>query len=319
MTDSLPQLPIAFYHLHFVAGTDGVINEDPRGLWHGVFGRALRELSCMRPGFDCIDCDLLFDCPYSKLFSAPRPPATELMRRYTTVPVPHIFHVPPEHPRAFLEGQALDLGLVLVGAANASCGLIIQAMAEAGSAGLGAGRLPLWLQQVEQHVPGRGEPWLLAARGEIYTAQAPAMPALPPAPERVRVQFLTAYKASGKPPGTQAGGHPVDVERLLMAIVRRISLLQYFYTGQRLEAAFDQLKLAAQRVMVLSCRMQRQRAARYAAGHGRQIDHSGLIGEIELDLRGCEALWPYLHLGQWLNVGKSASMGFGDFAVDAPA
>lgn len=315
MTDSLPQLPVAFYHLHFVAGTDGVINEDPRGLWHGVFGRALREISCVRPGIECSDCDVLFDCPYSKLFSAPRPPETELMRRYTTVPVPHVFHVPPEHPRTLLEGQALDLGLVLVGDANDGCDLMIQAMAEAGNGGLGAGRLQLWLQQVEQHVPGRGEPWLLAAKGEIHDAQSPEMPALPPAPERVRMQFLTAYKASGKP----VGGHPVEIERLLMAIVRRISLLQYFYTGQRLEAAFDQLKLAAQRVVVLGCRMQRQRAARYAAGHGRQVDHSGLVGEIDLDLSGCEALWPYLHLGQWLNVGKSASMGFGDFTVDALA
>ena len=315
MPQPLPELPVAFYHFHYVAADDGAIHEDPRGLWHGVFGRALRELSCVRPGIACSDCDVLFECAYSKLFSAPRPPETEVMRRYTTVPVPHVFHVPPEYPRALVNGQPVSLGLVLVGSANDACDLMIQAMAEAGAGGLGAGRTQLWLQQVEQHVPGRDDAWLLAAKGQIHDAQPPAMPLLPPAPQRLRLHFLTAYKASGG----QQGPHPVDVERLLMAIVRRVSLLQYFYTGRRLEAAFDQLKLAAQRVGVLGCRIQRQRAARYAAGHGRQVDHSGLVGDIDLDLGGCEALWPYLHLGQWLNVGKSASMGFGDFMVEALA
>ena len=100
-----------------------------------------------------------------------------------------------------------------------------------------------------------------------------------------------------------------------MAIVRRISLLQYFYTGRKLEAPFPDLKAASERVRTIAQDLRHQPASRYGARHGGRVDTGGLRGHIDLDLADAEALWPYLHLGQWLKVEKKASMGYGHHAV----
>lgn len=50
---------------------------------------------------------------------------------------------------------------------------------------------------------------------------------------------------------------------------------------------------------------------RWSASQQRDVDMSGIIGSFVLDLRGAEALFPYLWLGQWLYAGKGTVMGMG--------
>ncbi len=100
-----------------------------------------------------------------------------------------------------------------------------------------------------------------------------------------------------------------------MAIVRRISLLQYFYAGIRLYAAFDELKKASQRIQVQVTDLKQQRGSHFSSRRGKRINANGLVGHIDLSMDGIESLWPYLYLGQWLNVGKKASWGFGSFGI----
>jgi CRISPR/Cas system endoribonuclease Cas6 (RAMP superfamily) len=61
--------------------------------------------------------------------------------------------------------------------------------------------------------------------------------------------------------------------------------------------------------------MRWQAGSRYSATHGKSLDTGGWMGHLELDIQGLDELWPYLWLGQWLNVGKNASMGFGRYSV----
>ena len=66
---------------------------------------------------------------------------------------------------------------------------------------------------------------------------------------------------------------------------------------------------------VLSCPGSTLGAALLPARHGQRVDTGGLIGHLDLALDGIAGLWPYLHLGQWLGVGKNASMGFGCYEL----
>lgn len=312
-----PELPLSAYRFRYRAADDLRLSEDPRGLWHGVLGLHLRRLGCVVPGTDCAHCLLLHQCDYSLLFSGPRPPNAELMRRYDRIPVPHALHIPEDFPVQAAAGDELDLGLTLVGRANERLPLVVAAMDAAGSAGLGAERARLRLSDVLQQTaapaPDAWQP--LFADGRLRPAAAPIMPATPPLPATVRLCFTSPYKASGK----AAGGDGIDVARLLMAIVRRISLLQYFYTGRQLDAPFADLKAMAEGARIADAQLAPRRSARWAARRGTRVDTSGLIGHIDLCLEGIEPLWPYLHLGQWLNVGKNASMGFGNYRLEAPA
>jgi hypothetical protein len=310
-----PELPLSFYELRFVAERAGSLraSEDPRALWHGIFGLGLRRVSCVMDGIECRGCPLLFQCPYPELFTGPRPPDAELMRRYDTIPVPHVLHLAGDRPRTVQPGQELTVGIVLVGSANERLAFVLHAMAEAGAGGLGADRIPLWLDSALQYGSALDEAWTVAAEGEILGRAAPEIPPTPPPSAFLRLRFLSPYKPSGGP------SHPenLDVGRLLMAIVRRISLLQYFYTPRRLDAPFEGLKEASQQARPFSFALRRHRSSRYAARHGKRLDTSGLVGHIDLAIDGIEPLWPYLHLGQWLNIGKNASMGFGSYALES--
>jgi hypothetical protein len=308
-----PDLPLALYELRFRAETDLVAGPDPRGLWHGVFGLNLHRLCCVFPGTECRHCLLLHDCQYSYLFSGPRPPDSELMRRYDTIPVPHIFRLDATWPETIHSGQLPSVGMVLVGAANERLPLVIQALAAAGQGGLGAERARLLLQDVVQHLPGQSLPQLVATEGRILDAHPPTPPPTPAMPALVRMLFLSPYKPSGR----AANPDGLDAALLLMAVVRRISLLQYFYTGRKLEAPFGALKTASEQARVVDHQLRRQSASRFSARHGSRIDTGGLVGHIDLAMDNIEPLWPYLHLGQWLNLGKNASMGYGAYRLYA--
>jgi CRISPR-associated endoribonuclease Cas6 len=306
-----PHLPLARYELHFRALEAFSLEEDPRGLWHGVFGHALRAFCCVTGQPECLGCPLLHRCQYSYLFTAPRPPGAEMMRRYHHIPVPHIFQLGVGHPRVVDTGDAISISLVLVGEANTRLPFVVEALAAAGMAGLGARRGRLLLEQVIQHLPTRADALPIGGQECLLAAAPPEPPPTPPIPPLVRVDLVSPYKASGT--GAQPRG--MDLGLFLMAVVRRISLLQYFYTGCRLEAPFPDLKAASQQVRVVGHDLHRVPASRWAAGHGRRLDIGGLLGLIELATQDLEPLWPYLHLGQWLNVGKNASMGFGQYRL----
>lgn len=308
---SRPRLPLARYVFHYHVADALHLPPYPGGLWHGVFGVRLRELSCvMPPGTDCRGCALLHHCAYSLLFSGPRPPEAERMRRYDTIPVPHVFQLDPdprEHVRA---GETLRVSLVLVGSANARLPLVVQAMAAAGHQGLGPTRARAWLLEViQQHPDGTTTP--VASKGRLSTSVPPAPPRTPPLPSVLRIQLQSPYKTSAE--GVKAGA--LDPASFLMALVRRCSLLQYFYTDQPLEAPFADLKAASAQARILGQALYQHTASRYAARHGHRVPTGGVIGEVVLDPSGLEPLWPYLHLGQWLNVGKNASMGFGRYVL----
>ncbi|MFZ1575152.1 MAG: CRISPR system precrRNA processing endoribonuclease RAMP protein Cas6 [Chromatiaceae bacterium] len=313
MSRNLPFLPISLYRFSYLAGEDLHLPVGPRELWHGVFGLRLRELACVVPGIECRACLLLHQCAYSRLFSGPRPPDAELMRRYDTIPVPHAFQIDGAYPETLRAGATLAVSMALVGDANDQIPLVIQAMAAAGQGGLGKERGRAWLQDVTQTLPDGTSPQPIATKGRLLTSLPPQAPSTPPPPVAIRLVFLSPYQPSGQPAGGDGLGH------LLMAIVRRVSLLQYFYTGVRLEAPFPELKAASEGAWVLGQTLRHQDSSRYAARHGKRLDTGGLVGHIDLDLTGIELLWPYLYLGQWLNVGKKASMGYGRYGLTLPS
>lgn len=314
VTPGLPELSLAGYRCQFRAARPCRFDEDPRGLWHGVFGLHLHRLACVLPGQDCATCALLHQCGYPFLFTGPRPPDAELMRRYDRIPVPHVLHIDADFPPTLPAGADAAIWFTLIGTANERLPLAIAALRAAAAGGLGARRDRLELIAVEQWLPDADAPlpvWTDPAGWRPPAPpRAPLLPPLPPATDRLLMEFLTPWQSGA--------GRDFAIGSLLMAIVRRVSLLQYFYTGRRLDADFPALKAASEQVQLLSHGLHRQRAARYAARHRERLDLSGLVGTLELAIDDALApLWPYLHLGQWLHVGKNASMGFGAYRLSA--
>jgi hypothetical protein len=122
----------------------------------------------------------------------------------------------------------------------------------------------------------------------------------------------------------QNQGHPVPPDglrprALVTALLRRASLLFELHGGLPPlgAAAASQFAAAAER-LADERRLQWKDWTRFSSRQEREMTLGGVIGEWRLmggspgDLA---ALLPWLWLGQWLHVGKNATMGMGMYAL----
>lgn len=304
-----PELPLAEYQFNFQVLQNLWLPEFSGSLWHSVFGYALKSSVCIHHGFTCDNCFLLHSCDYSYLYSTPRPLKTDIMRNYQTIPAPHIIRTEHTKPKLIVAGETLSLRFILIGKANEKLPLIIWSLLKAGSKGIGKSRSKLQLQEVWQlfnHNTGE----LIYQPNEIKTQPIIKPLTIITMPERLTLEFLTPYRQNDK----QFNKDTTDIKKFIMAIIRRVSLLQYFYTEQELNTDFKQLKTLVEQ-LTIEAELKNKFYQRYSSKHGKLLNASGVLGQFSLNLNGMDALWEYLYLGQWLNVGKNASMGFGQYQL----
>ena len=304
-----PELPIAEYQFNFQTHKKLTFPDYSGALWHGVFGRALKQLVCVTSLDQCDPCMFLYQCDYPYLFRGPRPPDSDLMRKYPTIPIPHIFRLENTSEHTLQSDEQFNIGMVLTGSANNKLPVIIRAMYAAGLNGLGKQRIPCQLVNVIQTGPQQ-QPDHLMSDGRFTGNARAIIPVTPSSPKQIQLRFLSLYKQSGT-----AKSEQIDITRFIMAIIRRISLLQYFYTGKQLDADFRKLKSSAESLSMDYKQLDWHPFQRYSAGHGKIIDTSGWLGSFDICLENNQSIWPYLWLGQWLGVGKNASMGFGHYQL----
>ncbi len=310
-----PQLPFAIYSFTFRALQPIVNTKFSASLWHGQFGRALREIvSCVQPRSECKHCMLLHNCDYALLFYGARPSYTQIMRKYDTIPVPHVFRGEISQTMQIQKDELFTIKMTLIGSSIKKLPTLIESMENIGQQGLTRQRFKARLNSVSVHYQ-EGQEQLLYANGLLLSLAAEHIPTIPKCPSLIRLQWCTPYRdkaAKGKQ-------HPMrlNITKLIMTIIRRISLLQNFYTNTPLETDFIQLKSYAQQ-LESSCLTQSltfSQHSRYSAKHKAHIPTSGVLGYLDLSLNGLESLWAYLFLGQFLNVGQNASMGFGRYKI----
>jgi hypothetical protein len=98
------------------------------------------------------------------------------MRKYDTIPGPHIFHVDTALPPVIPAGDAFSVSIVLVARANERFSLVISAMATVGATGLGGKRAQAFLAEVSQQLLTGAVPRTIAAEGRLLPARPPEHP-----------------------------------------------------------------------------------------------------------------------------------------------
>jgi hypothetical protein len=142
-----------------------------------------------------------------------------------------------------------------------------------------------------------------------YCIPGPAEPPIPAAPAKVRVLLTTPLRLLDD-------NRPVTVKSfrpgLLVAnLVRRVSMMAAFHDDSPHEPDFRRLKQLWQGLRADAVMLAMHDQMRWSSSQQRELDMRGIFGSFVLDLRGAEALFPYLWLGQWLHAGKGAAMGMG--------
>lgn len=304
-------IPLARYRLDFTVTQPLHLPAYAGSTLRGAWGAALRTASCMTKQATCDGCPLLATCPYAAIFES-RPPqdGAPSLQDFSQVPKPYVIEPPELGERDYAPGEVLAFHLVLAGRALEHLPLILWAWVKAFRRGIGRG-------------DGTAELLRVVQVGETDTADTLVFdgpdgsirdhtPAVSPAPtfgEAVTLRFHTPLRLQTN--GRRASADELTARKLLMALVRRSALICEFHGPGRLDVDFTDL---ARRADGIASRtdLHWQDWTRYSSRQQQKMALGGVVGEWSLsgDLLPFAS---FLHLGQWLHVGKEATFGLGGY------
>lgn len=290
----------------------------------GAFGHALRQVACMTKQKTCDGCPLTGTCAYPALF-APPPPEAHQLQKFAQIPVPYVIEPPAWGERTLHEGEPLHFHMILIGSALKELPLIILAWRRAMARGVGAADGTAEIESVTLCAP-EGESEVFTPASGVVTQHGQLVPFTPPVevnaaanaaadatPDTVTLYFETPLRLQQN--GKALAPHRLDARTLLMALVRRINLLAEFHAGGPLIEDFPALAgqastLTEQRDLVW------RDWVRYSSRQKQAMALGGVMGRWQLE-GNLAPFVPWLHLGQWLHVGKEAAFGLGQYSVQA--
>lgn len=334
--------PIARYRLTATAQAPLQLPPYAGSLLRGQFGAALRQVACMTRQRTCAGCPLVPTCPYTRIFEAPPPPkGGHALQDFSAIPNPYVIEPPvpqwgaPQQGRLVGQGQALQFSVVLVGHAREQLALIVFALQRALAQGLGHHRAPLVLDRVEwQDAQGRHH--------AIWQADAPTLVpheaslSLPADAMQCIAASALSTSANGifdlqiqTPLRLQSQGKPLRPAQLtprtlVSTLARRIALLMDFHApGTPAPQGHANWGEAARAASHLAEQLTDTRDlrwfdwTRFSSRQQQEMTLGGVLGHWTLhgspDAR--TQLYPWLWLGQWLHVGKNATMGMGGYTL----
>ena len=278
--------------------------------WRGAFGHALKQTVCVTGLPDCGACALLDSCPYPFIFESRTPPDAKKLRRYPHTPNPYVLE--PADRGYDLDGETVNLGLTLFGRANGQIPHLVEALRLAARSGLTAKRVKLELLDFQAESPGLGDDWRAAqdlgdGPGVISSEQVPP----PPASVKIRLISPLRIRRNERFVGPSEFGFRAFAGNLL----RRLSLLTYFFGDAPWEADFAGLVRQADDIQIANSNLSWRDWSRHSSRQSAKIPMGGLVGAFDLASSKLTAFWPYLWLGQWTHVGKGCTMGLGRYVL----
>jgi hypothetical protein len=304
-------LPVARYGFSFRMREELRLPEYAGSLLRGQLGASLRRISCMTGARCCPGCPLYRTCPYPAIFETPAP-AAHALQRFTEVPNPYVVEPPPLATRRVPVGGTLSFHLVLVGRAREQLPLVAYALQRAFEHGIGRARAKGVLVDVVCEEPGNARSvWDVERACILPHEQTLCVPELP-AVDAVELAIATPLRL-------QSQGRPVSAERLrprtlLTALLRRASLLLELHAGLPPVGAEAARLAAAAARLADERRLAWKDWRRFSSRQQQEMTLGGVVGEWRLSGELAELL-PWLWLGQWLHVGKNATMGMGRYTL----
>ena len=329
-------LPLARYRFTAIAQAPLQLPPYAGSLLRGKFGASLRQVACMTRQRTCAGCPLLATCPYNRIFEAPAPPkGSHALQDFSQIPNPYVIEPPaprwgqPPQDRHIAPGEALQFNLVLIGQAVEQLALAVFSLQRALAHGLGPQRVPLTLQraqwldaQDQPHTVWHQEtPTLADHDATVPWADRPADGAAPPdAGITLHIHTPLRLQSQGQP---LRPSH-LAPRALVSALARRTALLMDFHApGTPAPDGHATWGDAARAATQAAAGLHDQRElrwfdwVRYSSRQQQEMTLGGVLGRwvLQGDAETLARLRPWLRLGQWLHIGKNATMGLGGYTL----
>jgi hypothetical protein len=350
---SLPDiwsLPVARYRFTARVQQPLALPDYAGSLLRGQLGAALRNVACMTRQPTCLGCPLTLTCPYTRIFEAPPPPkGSHALQDFSSIPNPYIIEPPTPGARVLDADDDFEFHMVLIGHAIDQLALIVFALQRALSQGLTRQRVPTDLLQVDwldEH--GTAHPiWHMerpTLRAHTPTLSLPANPLLslktiathafntratgqndqnipfePGHPHKPGISLLIQTPLRLQSQGKPLGIGQLNARALIATLARRTALLMEFHGNQ---PGWGE---AAKHITHLSETLTNTQDlhwfdwTRYSSRQQQEMTLGGVLGRWTLhgSADTLAEIWPWLWLGQWLHVGKNASMGLGCYQLSS--
>lgn len=304
-------LPVARYRLDFTVDTPLTLPAFAGSTLRGVFGGALRA-TCLTKAKVCDSCPLLASCPYAMVFE-PRPPSAEHpLQDFSQIPRAYVIEPPQWGEKTYVQGDTLSFHLVLAGRVLEQLPLILWAFHKGFQRGVGRGDGTASLARV-WHVADDEATLILDGPGNRIIGHAGAvLPAPSFAGKAVTLHVDSPLRLQTN--GRRATAEEFTPRKLLTTLIRRIALISEFHGAGTL--ALDFKALAAQAETLGSDKQLTWRDwTRYSSRQQQKMELGGVVGSWQLTGELTPFL-PFLHLGQWLHVGKEAVFGLGGYRLE---
>lgn len=276
----------------------------------GGLGHMLKRTVCVMDAGDahsCASCPLGSSCPYLSIFETPPPPGTQVMKKATRCP--HPFSITPlfAAPAAFERGERMQIALSLYGDTLKNLAPLTAALNLLGESGLGVTRGRFRIEQIMNAADGTS----VREDGKLSCAEAVEQVCGGKAGkvDRLRITFITPCRlVHGRVPVTTA-----DIGIICRSIVRRMSMLAYFYgnAGQP-----DVVDLSAADGVKKECEhLTRVTVSRYSKRQKKVMPLEGFTGQAVWSGR-LDEYYPLLKCGEAVSIGRNTSFGFGAIRVE---
>lgn len=305
-----PSKMAARYHFQFRVTSPIALPAYAGSTIRGVFGRALRRLSCMTHEADCKSCPLYRSCVYTNLFETP-PPQEHSLQKFSQIPNPFVIEAPIGHERFYQVGDCLSFNIVLIGHAIRQLPLVIFSLKKGIGYNIAHGTAEL--QQVD-YIDNFGKNICIYTTGDTSIAHHEVLIVEPNFSniDEVTLRFETHLRLQNN--GVALGPKEISPHIFLNALVRRVALLSEFHMKQPLLIDFPRLSALAKTVN-WEKNFQWKDWQRYSSRQKQKMHLGGLLGQCTFKNTPSEFL-PFLYLGQWCHVGKNATFGLGKFQME---
>ncbi|WP_305908206.1 CRISPR system precrRNA processing endoribonuclease RAMP protein Cas6 [Methylomarinum sp. Ch1-1] len=308
---AIPELSIYHYQFLFTCQERVRLPKFSGSAWRGALGHALKRTVCVVRNTPCSACMLKGSCAYSYIFETPPPQQTEKMRKYSASPHPFVLQFPLDSSN---ENGSYALNLILVGKGQRFFPYLVHALQRAGQEGIGSNRQIFLLDQVAQLSAG-GQATVVYQDGQLQQQNQTLDVNIPPLPECIEITLHTPLRI--KQNGRNLNPQSFNFGAFFGNLLRRISMLSYFHGDTPLETDFAGMMQRARTIEFNARDLHWFDWKRYSSRQKTEMNMGGVIGSVTLDMKGMEAFWPYLWLGQWTHAGKGTSMGMGHYSIDS--
>ena len=296
------------YYFNFTLKTPLKLDFYSGSALRGVFGNALKKISCMTKLPRCADCFLYRTCPYTTVFEMP-PPEQHQLQKFSQIPNPYIIEPPALGAKTYQAGDTLTFSMVLIGSAIQQLPLIIFAWQRAFAFGVGKYQSTALLKNV---ILDGDKPQIIYQPEQQAQVQdyQPFIPAPLANTDQLTLKLITPLhlQKHGK-----VLAHDMTAKDLLSALTRRYYLLQEFYAQHYQAPNFTQLAAHAQTIGIQHkltwCHLQR-----YSHRQQQKMRFDGVLGQIT-PTGDLQPFLPMLQAGQWLHLGNKTTFGLGHYQL----